>query len=328
MRHGRYGDLEWTEGGTPFFWLVLLPDSNTILPFLYRTQPLICYIRIMKERRMLLFGAGFLSSWIGRVAANHGYQVECVSRRHNNIPTNLADIKTNVLVYLAAYGNYHTQTDADKCKEVNVDLLWDVMHAATFTKFIHISTSSVTLPVQTPYSRTKRIGEELVSLFKEESGLFTTSIRPFSVYGPGDSPKHFVPTVIEHLKRDGNNYSTKNKQSFTLYPGTHDWIYVEDFAKAVLLTIQKEIEGPVEVGTGIESDNSDVIAALEEASGRIISRISFAQDKGRVYDTESWVARPTKLRQYGWQPIQIKRGLKNTWDNYDIQTKNVELIRE
>lgn len=278
----------------------------------------------MNERRMLLFGAGFISSWIGRTAANHGYQVECISRRYNNIPKNLSEIETDTIVYLAAYGNYHTQMDAGKCKEINVDLLWNLLHQARFKNFIHISTSSVTLPTQTAYSRTKRIGEEIVTLFREQTGLYTTSIRPYSVYGPGDSQKHFIPTIIRHLKDKEMN----KRKAFTLYPGTHDWVYVEDFANAVMLTLDKQITGPVPVGTGIESTNGDVVAAVEEAADDIVKRIEFIEANGRVYDTDSWVAKPTKLRQHGWQPIQIKRGLKATWEAYGNSLDTIESIRQ
>lgn len=198
------------------------------------------------------------------------------------------------VVHLAAYGNHHFQTEADKIIQANIADLKSLIDESLFLgveKFYNISTSSVTLPVQTLYSASKLLGETLINSLKDERFV---NVRPYSVYGEGEAAHRFIPTVIRHLK---------SGEQMPLDPyAVHDFIHVMDFVAAMF-------EGNKDIGSGVQTSNAAIVSILEEISGK---KLNYYPAELRNYDTKNWVSpNPVPCRN-------LRDGLKQTYDYYNV----------
>lgn len=140
-------------------------------------------------------------------------------------------------------------------------------------------------------------------------GLGTTIVRPFSVYGPWEPEHRLVPTAIA-AALDGS--------ALPLTPRgiRRDLIHVDDVVDGVLRVLDRGADtyGQVfNLGTGIDHDNHDVVAAVERAVGRPIA-LRNDEHPGRPPDTERWVADATQARDVlDWRPrYTLDEGLAHT----------------
>lgn len=168
------------------------------------------------------------------------------------------------------------------------------------TKLIFISSSSVVWADinKNPYALSKHIGEELLNTYAATFGVECTSVRLFSVYGPGEADYAYATTIVKQCKM------LLNSGMPLLIHGTgkqvRDFTHVDD-AVSGLIAIMKEMLGGVwkpvyELGTG---DNSvsveDVIRAFSSESTSVINV------SGRADDPESTLA-DKSLAPDNWKP--------------------------
>jgi nucleoside-diphosphate-sugar epimerase len=210
------------------------------------------------------------------------------------------------IFHLAAYGNMYVQTDERQTIESNIIGLFNLLEASkkiNYKGLINFSSSSTLLPYETFYSATKGAGERIVEAFVNKYQKPVVTVRPYSVYGPGDNPNHFIPTAIKAFRTD---------LELKLSPGFHDWIHVSDLVTAVLIVIKniEQLYGvEVNIGTGISTSNHAVISILRDFFGKPGKVIKVGEL--RAYDNENWVAKPDKLRQLGWEAeIDLEEGLE------------------
>ena len=160
------------------------------------------------------------------------------------------------------------------------------------------------------FGATKAAGSLLLAAVAAERGLRAVVLRAFQVYGPHDHPTRFVPAVLR-AARDG-----------TVLPLTapgqrRDWVHVDDVVDACVRAALADDLPPGEVlniGTGVQTANEELVAAAERATGRRI-RTEVGAHPGRSWDTGSWVSDPSRARTaLGWQPsTDLETGLRRTW---------------
>ncbi len=126
------------------------------------------------------------------------------------------------------------------------------------------------LQPQSPYSASKIGGEALVRSYHFSYGLPVTIMRVFNTYGPRQSSRAIIPTVITQLLA-GNT----ELQLGDLLP-TRDLVYVGDTCKALvaLATSEEAIGAVVNVATGTEHSMKEVVDHIQEllgSSARIVS---------------------------------------------------------
>jgi NAD dependent epimerase/dehydratase len=192
-------------------------------------------------------------------------------------------------------------------------------------KLIHTSTSEVygsaryvpmdeahPLQGQSPYSASKIGADKIVESFFCSYGLPVVTVRPFNAYGPRQSMRAVIPTIINQALRSseivlGNLTSTR------------DFTFVEDTARAFhCAALHDSAVGQViNAGSGAEIS----IAALAEAIQRIIGcDIPVRVGNERVRPEKSEVDRlfsdSRKAAEYmGWQPtVSLEEGLSRTID--------------
>lgn len=232
------------------------------------------------------------------------------------------DIK--YIYHCAAYGNMAHQQDIDGMVRANILALNNLMMATEsipYKAFINFSSSSVYGPKQHPmhetnsldatdyYGVTKIAGELLVRAFVTRTGKPIVNVRPFSIYGPKESSYRFIPTAIRAIKK---------KEPFTLAHGMHDWIYIDDFIEAVKLVVEHahEYKGlAVNIGTGIETDNYEVMRLLCMIANRDIDDIPFTPIS-EMRSRNHWQADNTLLRSIGWTfRTSLREGLKKCYES-------------
>jgi len=192
--------------------------------------------------------------------------------------------------YLASYGNMADHTDVSEILRANVGMVGRVVGGILEGEFkcdhfIYVSSSSVLLPVQTPYSRAKRAAEEMILA----SGISATIVRPFSVTGVGEQPQHLIPTLIRSCMEG-------EVMPFVAWP-VHDFVDVLDVCDGLLLAAERKETGIVELGSGDCFTNACIKDFVQEACGKP-AKLDYAFFE-RPYDGTNWKCTNPMP---GWKP--------------------------
>lgn len=191
-------------------------------------------------------------------------------------------------------------------------------------RLLHTSTSEVygtalTAPIsethplqpQSPYSASK-IGADMMALSHWHAfELPVTVVRPFNTYGPRQSARAVIPTILAQLHAGATQVRLGS-----LTP-TRDFTYVTDTAAGflALADCDRALGQSVNLGTGREISIGDLATALIAASGRDAQVVV---DPARLRPSGSEVQRllsdNTRAREWaGWQPeVSLEDGLKLT----------------
>ena len=115
-----------------------------------------------------------------------------------------------------------------------------------------------------PYGVSKRSGELYAFFYQAEYQIPFFAMRYANVYGPRQDPHGEAGVVAifsgKMLRGEPVTINGDGKQ-------TRDYVYVGDVARANLLALEKEPIGPVNIGTGIETDVNRLAALLLSATG-------------------------------------------------------------
>jgi UDP-glucose 4-epimerase len=162
------------------------------------------------------------------------------------------------------------------------------------------------------YGQSKFAAEGYLALYERLYGLSTIALRLGNVYGPRQDPlgEAGVIAIFCGLLRSGERPTI-----FGDGRQTRDYIYVGDVVAAALLAAASEVSGPVNLGTGIETD----VLELAEALGRLGGAESFEPElaparTGEVQRITLDAARAE--RELGWRPeMGLDEGLRLTLDS-------------
>jgi NAD dependent epimerase/dehydratase len=233
----------------------------------------------------------------------------------------------SAIFHLGAHiGIPYSYTSPRDVVETNVVGTLNVLEAAReqeVERFLHTSTSEVygtarhvpmdethPLTAQSPYAGSKIGADKLVESFHLSFGLQATIVRPFNTYGPRQSNRAVIPTIVTQALTGGE------LRLGSLDP-TRDWTFVTDTATAFIAIAEEEatIGETLNLGTGTETSIREVVAIV----GRLVGRdLTVQTDSQRIRPTASEVQRlvsdNSRCRQLcGWHPIvSMEEGLGNT----------------
>jgi len=159
-----------------------------------------------------------------------------------------------------------------------------------------------------PYGVSKRAGELYAHVYQVEHGLRFVAMRYANVYGPRQDPHGEGGVVAIFTRRMlAGEPVTLNGDGRQ----TRDYVYVGDVARMSLLALESEASGPVNVGTGIETDVSTLAGLLLEVTG---SRSEVRHGPARPGEQRRSVVDPTYAREvYGWEAtVSLAEGLRRT----------------
>lgn len=164
---------------------------------------------------------------------------------------------------------------------------------------------------QSPYSATKIAADKIAESFFRSFNLPITIVRPFNTYGPRQSARAIIPTIITQLLS-----GQKEIKLGALYP-TRDFVFVKDTVRAFveIAGSDKTIGEEINIATQIE-------VSIEELAKKIVNMLNseavVTEDKLRLRPDRSEVKRllgsNEKIRRLtNWKPeYTLDIGLKET----------------
>jgi dTDP-glucose 4,6-dehydratase len=187
--------------------------------------------------------------------------------------------------------------------QVSTDEVYGSIEEGSFTESSPLQPSS-------PYSATKAAGDLLVSAHVHTYGIEAVICRGSNNYGPRQYPEKLIPLMIlnalhgDPLPVYGDGRQVRN------------WLFVEDFARAIDLVLREGAPGEVyNAGGPDECENIDVVRRILELTGAGESLIEYVTDRpghDRRYSLSS-----DKVRALGWEPrTWFREGLERTVDWY------------
>ena len=226
----------------------------------------------------------------------------------------------------------------DSYVQTNVTGTLNVVQAALdndVKRILHTSTSEVYgtaryVPInethpqqpQSPYSATKIAADAIAMSFYNTFNLPLTVVRPFNTYGPRQSARAIIPTVITQILS-----GIKTIKLGSLHP-TRDFTYVEDTCRTFLALAECDnaVGETVNIGSNFEISIGDTVKLIAELMGQ---DIEIQSNDVRVRPDKSEVERlwcdNAKLRELtGFRPeVGLKEGLKRSieWFNNPANLK-------
>jgi len=238
------------------------------------------------------------------------------------------DVVLHLAALIAIPYSYHSP---DSYVDTNVKGTLNVLQAARELggiKVIHTSTSEVygtarfvpiteehPLQGQSPYSATKIGADQLAYSFFASFGLPVTIVRPFNTYGPRQSARAVIPSIIGQVAA-----GAKSIKLGATSP-TRDFNYVQDTVRGFMLAAGTDagVGEVVNFGSNYEISIGDTARMIAEVMGR---EIEIQTDEARLRPANSeverlWACNAKAKQLFGWSPefgdsAGFKRGLALT----------------
>jgi UDP-glucose 4-epimerase len=159
------------------------------------------------------------------------------------------------------------------------------------------------------YGQSKLAAEGYIDLYARTRGLSATTVRLGNIYGPRQDPatEAGVVAIFCALGRDGGRPTV-----FGTGEQTRDYVHVGDVVAALLAAEESDEGGPVNVGTGVETN----VLRLAQLVGRAFGRDDFEPEfaPARLGEIERTVLDTTgAAERLGWRAERtIETGLEQT----------------
>lgn len=235
----------------------------------------------MRERPVVVTGAGGrLGHALLRLAAAGSPPIVPIAGPRTNlglrtldvadaqaVQTAVGEIRPRAIIHLAAVVGGACAADPERATAVNVHGTANIGEAARahdVERIVFLSTAAVygdqrRRPVTEAdavdptgaYATTKLEAEQVLV----ESGVPTTSLRVFNIYGPG-----MRDSLVNRLLSGADEPIALNG----LDGFVRDYVHVDDVARAVLAAVESTVNGMrvLNIGSGIARSNRDLLATL------------------------------------------------------------------
>ena len=234
----------------------------------------------------------------------------------------------DVIFHLAALVGIPYSYDApESYLQTNVLGTYNLLAAARragVSRYVQTSTSEVygsalrvpidedhPLQPQSPYSASKIAADMTALSFHHAFELPVAVVRPFNTYGPRQSARAVIPTVL------GQIYAGAEEIRIGATAPKRDFNYVTDTARGFLAiaACDRALGAVVNIGSGREISIGELIDLMIEVSGRDVRAV---RDPQRIRPAGSEVDRlmcdnSRALEWAGWRPeVPLEEGLRRT----------------
>ena len=238
-----------------------------------------------------------------------------------------------VLHLAALIGIPYSYHSPDAYVDTNVRGTLNVVQAARdleIEKVVHTSTSEVygtarfvpiteehPLQGQSPYSASKIGADQIAMSYYHAFDLPVAIIRPFNTYGPRQSARAIIPTVITQIAG-----GKRELKLGALHP-TRDFNYVADTVQGFIRIMESEhtVGEVVNVGSNYEISMGDTVEMIAEVMGTDINIVTDGQRlRPKKSEVERLWAENRKMRELtDWRPEYggrdgLRKGLAATVD--------------
>jgi NAD dependent epimerase/dehydratase len=283
--------------------------------------------------------------WLDALPTELGKQLDVFAgdiRDPNGVRTAMkgCDAVIHLAALIAIPYSYHSP---DTYVETNITGTLNVLQAArdlNVSRVVHTSTSEVygtaqVVPIteehrlqgQSPYSASKIGADQLALSFERSFGTPVTVIRPFNTYGPRQSARAVIPTIITQIAA-----GQRAIRLGSIHP-TRDFNFVADTVGGFVAALEAKagIGEVINIGSGFEisiGDTAQMIAELMNVA------IEVEHDDVRVRPERSevdrlWASNAKAKKMLGWSPRfsgveGLRKGLDQTISWF---TRNENLYR-
>ena len=238
------------------------------------------------------------------------------------------DAVLHLAALIAIPYSYHSP---DTYVDTNVKGTLNVLQAARelgVRRVVHTSTSEVygtarfvpitedhPLQGQSPYSATKIAADQLAYSFYASFGLPVVIMRPFNTYGPRQSARAVIPTIITQIANG------RRQIKLGAVSPTRDFNFVTDTVAGFIAALESDrcIGEVINLGSNFEISIGDTAHAIAIAMGTSIEIITESQ-RLRPENSEVerlWASNSKAFELLGWQPQYggregLMRGINET----------------
>jgi dTDP-glucose 4,6-dehydratase len=284
-----------------------------------------------KVRAFVLYNSFNNWGWLDTFPKNNIRKLDVVTgdiRDYNCVHDAVGgmDIVFNLAALVAIPFSYRSQ---DSYVDTNIKGTLNILQAARKLKpqkIIHTSTSEVygtaqympideTHPItpQSPYAATKAAADYMALSFYSSFNLPVTILRPFNTFGPRQSARAVIPTIITQVLSGKRTIKLGNLET------TRDFNYVSNTVDAFLKIAQtRGTEGEFfNVGSGKEVSIKQLAGIIFSVLGK---KVDITTDDARLRPPKSEVMRLIcdykKLNDIcGWTPkVTLEDGIRFTCD--------------
>jgi UDP-glucose 4-epimerase len=292
-------------------------------------------------RVLVTGGSGFIGRSVISALVAAGAEVRNVdhhSLERGDVPTLVGDLRDTAvveravtadldgIVHLAARTSVlQSMEDPEAVTAHNVTAtaaLLERARAAGVPRFVLASTNAVVgdvgtatiseetpLRPLTPYGATKAACEMLLSGYGGSYGMQTCALRFTNVYGPGMARKDsFVPRLMRAA------LSGEYVQVYGDGRQRRDLINAADVSAAALVALEREVQGPMIIGSGRSISVLDLIDAAREATG---AELPVKHVEAKPGEMPAVIVSIARARRVGWEPrVGLVDGLRRVWDEF------------
>jgi NAD dependent epimerase/dehydratase len=240
------------------------------------------------------------------------------------------DVVLHLAALIAIPYSYHSP---DTYVDTNVRGTLNIVQAACdlgVERVVHTSTSEVygtarTVPInedhplqgQSPYSASKIGADQIAQSFFLSFETPVTTIRPFNTYGPRQSARAVIPTIITQIATGINPIKLG-----AIHP-TRDFNFVRDTVRGFVAVAECDaaLGKVINIGSNYEISIGDTARLIADIMGR---ELCFTSDEQRLRPRGSeverlWADNRLARTLTGWEPEYggiegLRRGLKETID--------------
>ena len=238
------------------------------------------------------------------------------------------DAVLHLAALIAIPFSYHSP---DAYVDTNVRGTLNVLQAARdmgISRVIHTSTSEVygtarfvpiteehPLAGQSPYSATKIAADQLAYSFHASFGLPVVTVRPFNTYGPRQSARAVIPSIIIQLA------SGRSRIRLGAISPTRDFNFVGDTVRGFIAALESDgwAGETVNIGSNYEISVGDTARLIAELKG---VELDIESDEARFRPAKSeverlWASNAKAEQLFNWRPEfagveGFSRGLQKT----------------
>jgi len=233
----------------------------------------------------------------------------------------LAQIRPSYLLHLAWHTdpeNCYTSAENFRWVEAGLTLLREfalnggqrIVVAGTCAeydwKYGYCTENITPLMPTTLYGICKHSLQILLAAFSKQTGLSSAWGRIFFVYGPNDYPSKLVSSVTRSLLQGNPALCSHGNQ-------IRDYLYVQDVADAFVEILKSDVQGPVNIASGIPVSLKEIIYKVAEKLERK-DLIRLGALPSSPDEPDLIVGSVSRLsNEVGWQPkYDLDKGLDNT----------------
>jgi len=265
--------------------------------------------------------------WLDKISCKESVEVITGDIRDPHFCKHITQDIDNIFHLAALIAIPYSYVAPDSYVDTNIKGTLNICQAAKengVQRLVHTSTSEVYgtaqyVPIdekhptqpQSPYSATKIAADAMAISFYNTFDLPVTIARPFNTYGPRQSARAVIPTIITQI--------ANGKKSIKLgdVSPTRDFNYVEDTCRGFIALAECEdaIGQTVNIGSNYEISIGDTLNLIKDI---MKSDVKFIADSERFRPDNSevfrlWCDNTLIENLTGFKPkISIKEGLERT----------------